>query len=412
MGTIPAMFQLADAEALSAELTELRRDLHRHPEIGLDLPVTQRRILRALDGLDLEISTGQGLSSVTAVLRGGAATSGERPAVLLRGDMDALPVQEESGLPFASETPGAMHACGHDLHVAGLLGAARLLTARRAELPGDVVFMFQPGEETVGGARIMLEEGVLEAAGRPVDAAYGLHVSSNILPFGFAATRPGPLMASADEIRVTVHGRGGHGSAPHTAVDPVPALCALVGELQTMVTRTVDAFDPAVLTIGTLAAGTAENVIPDTASCGGTVRTFSERTRELMRANIRRVVDGVAAAHGVRAELEYREGYPVTANDPAEAAFALDTARELLGADAVLEAPTPISGAEDFSYVLQRVPGAYLFVGACPPGTDPSTAPANHSPRAVHDDAVLPRTAALLAELAARSLSRPAAAER
>lgn len=404
IGTIPAMFTHSDALAHADTLIPLRHDLHRAPELGLDLPLTQRRVLDALAGLPLEITLGERLSSVTAVLRGGRPG----PAVLLRGDMDALPVQEDTGVPYASELPGRMHACGHDLHTAGLVGAARLLAARRDELPGDVVFMFQPGEEGMGGAGLMIEEGVLDAAGSRVVAAYALHVTSTLLPTGYAAVRPGPMLAASDSVTVTVRGAGGHGSSPHSAKDPVPALCEIVTALQTMVTRTVDVFDPAVVTVGSLHAGSAGNVIPETAVLEATVRSFSTATQAAVRAGVERTVHGIAAAHGVEADLDYRENYPVTENDPAEAAFALRTARGLLGADRAFEAPRPLTGSEDFSLVLREVPGAYLGIGACPPDRDPATAPMNHAPQAVFDDRAVLDAAVLLAELAARRLQEAA----
>ncbi|MFJ5710811.1 M20 family metallopeptidase [Streptomyces sp. NPDC093105] len=398
------MFTHSDALAHADTLIALRRDLHREPELGLDLPRTQRKVLDALAGLPLELTLGKRLTSVTAVLRGGRPG----PAVLLRGDMDALPVQEDTGVPYASGTPGRMHACGHDLHTAGLVGAARLLAARRDELPGDVVFMFQPGEEGMGGAGLMIEEGVLDAAGRRVVAAYALHVTSTLLPTGYAAVRPGPMLAASDAVTVTVRGAGGHGSSPHAAKDPVPAVCEMVTALQTMVTRTVDVFDPAVLTVGSLHAGSAGNVIPEQAVLEATARSFSTATQAAVRAGVERVVHGVAAAHGVDADLDYRENYPVTENDPAEAAFALRTARGLLGADRAFEAPRPLTGSEDFSLVLREVPGAYLGIGACPPDRDPATAPMNHSPQAVFDDRAVLDAAVLLAELAARRLQESA----
>ncbi|MGW0857577.1 M20 metallopeptidase family protein [Streptomyces sp. NPDC002690] len=394
------MSLLQDAHALAPALTELRHALHREPELGLDLPLTQRRIMDALEGLGLEITPGRGLSSVTAVLRGGLPG----PAVLLRGDMDGLPVQEDTGLPYASVLDGRMHACGHDLHVTGLVGAARLLAARRAELAGDVVFMFQPGEEGQGGAKIMIEEGVLDAAGERVVAAYALHVVSTGAPTGFAATRPGPMLAASDVVHVTVHGRGGHGSSPHLAADPVPAMCAMVTAFQTLVTREMDIFDPAVVTVGRIEAGTAPNVIPEEARFSATVRTFSDAARTTVRAAVERTVHGVAAAHGVTATVEYVDQYPPTVNHAEEAAFALETARRILGRDHAFEAPKPMAGAEDFSFVLREVPGAFVGLGACPPGVDTATAPMNHSAQAVYDDGALPHAAALLAGLALRRL--------
>ncbi|MGW2838513.1 M20 metallopeptidase family protein [Streptomyces sp. NPDC001493] len=396
------MSLLQDAHALAPALTELRHALHREPELGLDLPLTQRRIVDALAGLGLEITLGKGLSSVTAVLRGGLPG----PAVLLRGDMDGLPVQEDTGLPYASVLDGRMHACGHDLHVTGLVGAARLLADRRAELAGDVVFMFQPGEEGQGGAKIMIEEGVLDAAGERVVAAYALHVVSTGAPTGFAATRPGPMLAASDAVHVTVHGRGGHGSSPHLAADPVPAMCAMVTALQTLVTRETDIFDPAVVTVGRIEAGTAPNVIPEDARFSATVRTFSDAARATVRAGFERTVHGVAAAHGVTATVDYVDQYPPTVNHAEEAAFALETARRILGRDHAFEAPEPMAGAEDFSFVLREVPGAFVGLGACPPGTDPATAPMNHSAQAVYNDGALPHAAALLAGLALRRLGR------
>ncbi|MFE2011502.1 M20 family metallopeptidase [Streptomyces sp. NPDC059491] len=396
------MSLLHDAHSLAPVLTALRHALHREPELGLDLPLTQAKVIDALTGLGLEITRGEALSSVTAVLRGGRPG----PAVLLRGDMDALPVQEDTGVPYASVLDGRMHACGHDLHTAGLVGAAHLLAARREELAGDVVLMFQPGEEGQGGARIMIDEGVLDAAGERVVAAYALHVVSRGAPTGFAATRPGPMLAASDTVHVTVRGEGGHGSSPHSATDPVPALCAMVTALQTLVTREIDIFDPAVVTVGRLEAGTAANVIPESGRFSATVRTFSDTSRATVRAAFERTVHGVAAAHGVRADIDYVHQYPPTVNHDGEAAFALATAREVLGEDRVFAAPTPMAGSEDFSFVLREVPGAFVGLGACPAGTDPATAPMNHSPQAVYDDAALPHAAALLAGLALHRLAR------
>jgi hippurate hydrolase len=392
---------LDDARAISGEITDLRHAIHAEPEIGLDLPKTQRKVLDALDGLPLEVSTGQGLSSVTAVLRGG------RPGktVLLRGDMDALPVTERTGVPFASQVPGAMHACGHDLHTAMLAGAAKLLSARQADIPGNVIFMFQPGEEGAGGAPIMIAEGVLDAAGERPVAAYALHVSSSILPLGLVASRAGAALAAADTLHVTVRGRGGHGSQPHLADDPIPVACEIVTALQTMVTRKFDVFDPVVLTVGTFHAGTADNVIPDDASFIATVRTFSPLTRDRIRDAALGLVRQLAVAHGLEADANFVDGYPVTVNDQAEFAFARDTTAGLLGEERILTAPFPITGSEDFSYVLEQVAGAFMMVGACPADADPATAAYNHSAEAAFDDAILADGMALYAELALRRLA-------
>jgi amidohydrolase len=390
-----------DAAELAGDLRELRRALHREPEIGLDLPRTQEKVLAALDGLPLEVITGRGLSSVTAVLRGGRPG----PVVLLRGDMDALPVTERTGEPFSSTVDGVMHACGHDLHTTMLAGAARLLSARQADLPGTVVFMFQPGEEGEHGARIMIEEGVLDAAGpRPV-AAYAMHVSSSLLPAGMFAGRPGPMLAAADQLEVTVRGRGGHASRPSAAADPIPVACEIVTALQTLVTRKFDVFDPVVITVGSFHAGTADNVIPDTATLEATIRTFSPEARALAMDATVRLIREIAAAHGLSADAEFVTGYPVTVNNAAELEFARRVIGETLGTGRFLLAPNPLTGAEDFSYVLEQVPGAFVMLGALPPGADPDTAPFNHAADARFDDSVLPDGAATYAELAMRRLA-------
>jgi amidohydrolase len=392
-----------DAAAIAGELAELRRAIHREPELGLDLPLTQQKVLAALEGLPLEVRRGESLSSVTAVLRG--ARPG--PAVLLRGDMDALPVAERTGLAYASQIDGVMHACGHDLHTAMLAGAARVLSARRAELAGNVIFMFQPGEEGAGGAAAMIAEGVLDAAGsRPV-AAFGLHVTSAMLPAGMFSTRAGTLMAAADTLEVTVSGRGGHGSRPHHAADPVPAACEIVTALQTLVTRRFDVFDPVVITVGSFHAGTASNVIPDEARLSATVRSFSPGTRVRVQEESLRLVRDVATAHGLSATAEFVDPFPVTVNDAAEVAFATSAVADLFGDERFITTPTPVTGSEDFSLVLEQVPGAFVLLGAAPPGADPATAPFNHSAEAVFDDSVLADGATLLAELAARRLGQP-----
>ncbi|MFI5806675.1 M20 family metallopeptidase [Streptomyces sp. NPDC051561] len=395
------MSMLSNAEEIQGELVALRRALHREPELGLMLPRTQEKVLDALNGLPLDITLGKGLSSVTAVLRGG------RPggAVLLRGDMDALPLQEKTGLDYASEIADRMHACGHDLHTAALVGAATLLSAQRDTLCGDVVFMFQPGEEGFNGAGRMIDEGVLEAAGKPLDAAYAVHVASNTLPAGMLASRPGPITTASDALHVTVRGRGGHGSAPHQALDPVPAACEMVTAISTWTSRTFDIFDPVVVSVGSFHAGSQQNVIPETATFHATVRSFSEASRERLAAGLPLLVRSIAAAHGLEAEVDYERQYPVTVNAPHETDFAMDTARELFGDDQVWLSPQPSAGSEDFSYVLQQVPGAMLLLGATPAGLDPATAPPLHSPIAVFDDSVLGPQAALLAELAASRLA-------
>jgi amidohydrolase len=390
-----------DAHAHAAEIAELRHAIHREPEIGLQLPKTQQKVLAALADLPLEVACGQALTSVTAVLRG--ARPG--PTVLLRGDMDALPVTERTGVAYASQVDGAMHACGHDTHVAMLAGAARLLAARRDELAGNVIFMFQPGEEGLGGARMMIEEGVLDAAGERPAAAYALHVISGEIAGGTFTSRGGPILAASDALDITVHGRGGHGSQPYRAADPVPAACEIVTALQTMVTRRFDVFDPVVVTVGSIHAGTARNVIPDDAVISATIRTFSPGSRAAVRDAAVTLVREIAAAHGLTADAEFGNGYPVTVNNAAEVAHAEQVVTATLGEGRYVPQVNPEPGSEDFSYVLEQVPGAFLFLGACPDGVDPATAPTNHSAEAVFDDAALADGTALYAALALSRLT-------
>jgi amidohydrolase len=397
-----------DVAELQPEVVELRHRLHRRPEIGLDLPETQRAVLAALDGLPLEISTGSSCSSVTAVLRGtgtaGPAAGGRpTPAVLLRGDMDALPVQEATGAEFTSVIDGAMHACGHDLHTAMLVGAARLLSAHRDALAGDVVFMFQPGEEGWDGAGHMLAEGVLGAAGTRVQRAYGVHVIAGKLPRHQFTTRPGTLMAASDGLMVTVRGAGGHGSAPHRAKDPVSVAAEMIMALQAMVTRQFDIFDPVVITVGRFSAGTRRNIIPAEAVFEATVRSFSPAARERVQVASVRLCEAIAAAHGLEVDARYNTEYPVTVNDVAQTAFATRVVADIFGEDRFTPMPDPEAGAEDFSRVLEEVPGCYLFLGACP-DDDYDAAADNHSPYAVFDDAVMTDGCLLHASLAIRAL--------
>jgi hippurate hydrolase len=384
-----------DAIELRDDLVRLRQRLHAEPEIGLNLPRTQEKVLAALDGLPLEVSLGESLTSVTAVLR--ATRPG--PVVLLRADMDALPVQERTGLDYASRVDGAMHACGHDLHTAMLVGAAHLLAARRDALPGDVIFMFQPGEEGCDGAAAMIAEGVLDAAGRRPDAAFALHVYTAAVPHGIFAARPGTTMAASDGLEITVVGSGGHGARPHRAQDPIPVVCEIVLALQTLVTRQSDIFDPVVLTVGSLHAGTRRNVIPDTARFEATLRTFSAPAKARIKDAAITLAESIARAHGLRAEVTYIDGYPMTVNDSQETTFATDTIRDVLGRHRLQHLADPQPGGEDFSRVLQRIPGAFVLMGAGDGTAD------NHSPLAEFDDSVLPDGAAVLAELALRRSS-------
>jgi hippurate hydrolase len=313
--------------------------------------------------------------------------------------MDALPLHEETELDFAA--PGeTMHACGHDLHTAMLIGAARLLSAHRDELAGDVIFMFQPGEEGYDGARHMIDDGVLDAAGAWPVAAFFLHVTSSTFPSGTVAVRPGPMLSAADVLRVSVVGAGGHASAPHRAQDPIAVAAEIVTALQTLVTRQFDVFDPIVVTVGSFHGGTQHNIIAERATFEATVRSFSPAHQHAISERAVRLCRGIAEAHGLRAEVEWQTLYPVTTNDDVQTSFLCDTVAAVLGEPAVVSMPNPHTGSEDFSRVLDAVPGAMAFLGATAPGTDPDTAPFNHSPHARFDEAVLPQGAALYAALA------------
>jgi amidohydrolase len=413
------------ARELQPELIRFRHAMHQEPEIGLDLPRTQEKVLQALDGLPYEITLGKETTSVTAVLRGtggtagtngiaglGGGTSGKAgqgrrvtPSVLLRADMDGLPVQEKTGVEYNSRLDGAMHACGHDLHTAMLTGAATLLAENRHRLEGDVVLMFQPGEEGFDGASYMIREGVLDAPGRRVDAAYGMHVFSSLEPHGNFATKPGVMLSASDGLVVTVLGAGGHGSAPHAAKDPVTAAAEMVTALQVMITRQFNMFDPVVLSVGVLHAGTKRNVIPETARIEATIRTFSEASREKLMDSIPRLLQGIASAHGLEVDVDYQPEYPLTITDEDETHTAENVITEMFGDSRLSRWATPLSGSEDFSRVLAEVPGTFIGLSAVPRGADHATSPFNHSPYATFDDGVLADGAALYAELATRRLA-------
>ena len=393
-----------EARELLPAAVELRRRLHQRPELGLELPATQEAVLAELEGLPVAVTRGGSTTSVVATLDGAA---GPGPTVLLRGDMDALPMPEDTGAEFASRVAGAMHACGHDSHVAMLVGAARLLSARRGDLAGRVAFMFQPGEEGHHGARFMLEEGLLDQASsgaQRVSLAFALHQTPTIAS-GVVATRSEALLAASDTLRVVIRGRGGHASAPHQALDPIPIACEIVTALQSLVTRRVDAFDPAVITIARITAGTTSNVIPEVAELYGTVRTVSDGTRRQVLDAVRLLAEGIAGAHGADAEVDLEPGFPVTFNDTDAAGFALDVAADLLGPGSSRRLAAPIMGSEDFSYVLQQVPGAMAFLGSRPLGASGPVAP-NHSNRMVLDEDAMATGIAMYAGVALRWLER------
>ncbi|HEY1299412.1 MAG TPA: M20 family metallopeptidase [Stellaceae bacterium] len=391
---------LDEARELLPQAVKLRRRIHAKPELGLDLPLTTAAVLDGLAGLEVGIARGKSTSGLVVSL------AGARPGrtILLRGDMDALPMPEETGLDFASEFQGRMHACGHDAHTAMLVEAVHLLHRHRDELAGTVKFMFQPGEEGYGGARLMLEDGLVEADPKP-DAAFALHIAPQI-PAGAVLGRPGPMLASADTWTVTVTGKGGHASMPHDAVDPIPVAFEIGLALQTMVTRRIDVFDPVVLTCGKVVAGTTNNVIPETAEMVGTLRATSEEARERAQEGIRRIAKNIAAAHLCEAAVAIRRGYPVTVNDAGFVEFASTTATELLGPERYIAAPAPIMGAEDFSYVLQRMPGCMMFLGVMPEGHDGHghIAPC-HSNRMILNESAMAAGIALHAAIAHRFLA-------
>jgi amidohydrolase len=389
----PALAQdlLRGSADLMEDAVAVRRRLHAHPETGLELPHSQELVVEKLSSLGLQTVSGKACSSVVAVLEGDR----DGPTTLLRADMDALEMPEDTGLEFSSKVKGRMHACGHDAHTAMLLGAAKLLHQRRSDLAGRVVLMFQPGEEGHDGARAMIDEGLLRTH-RP-DQAFAIHISS-VIPSGWLTTRRGTLMASADEFQVTVTGRGGHASMPHDASDPMPVVAQIITSVQAMVTRTVPAFDPAVVTVSTVHGGTATNVIPEEVVLGGTVRAVSDRSRDIVLEGLARLVTHIAEAHGCRATLQIMPGsYPVTVNDDAFADHTLAVAAALVG-QAAVAMPTPVMGAEDWSHVLREVPGSMAFLGASPGGA--GRAAPNHSNMFVIDEAAMAPGIAMYAAMA------------
>jgi len=377
-------------ESYGGKISALRRDIHREPELGFDTKKTAEKVLVALEGLPLEIEVGVAENGIVATLRGG----NDGPAVGLRADMDALPITEETGLPFASEVEGKMHACGHDGHTSMLVGAAHALCGMRDELNGTVRFIFQPAEEGGGGGRVMVEEGVAEG----LDSIFALHLWPG-LPFGTVATKAGPIMAAADAFEMEIEGTGGHGAMPHLSADAVVIAAHVVTVLQTVVSREVDPVEPAVLTVGEIGAGTAFNIIPEKARLGGTVRTLNEDLRRGMPGRIEGL--GQSVARGMRgdATLDYRFSYPVTRNDAGAAARALETATALFDEESVLELPNPSMGAEDFAYFLERVPGAFVWLGV---GEDASGL---HTPQFAFDEKILARGSALLTALVLKANS-------
>jgi hippurate hydrolase len=376
-------------EGFGEKIVALRRDIHREPELGFDTKKTAEKVLSALDGLPLDIQTGVAENGIVATLRG----EGDGPTVGLRADMDALPIREETGLPFASEIEGKMHACGHDGHTSMLVGAAHALCGLRERLNGTVRFFFQPAEEGGGGGKVMVEEGVADG----VASVFALHLWPG-LPFGTAATKEGPIMAAADAFEMTVRGTGGHGAFPHQTADAIAMAAQIVTALQTLVSREVDPLEPAVVTVGEIGAGSAFNVIPETARLGGTVRTLDEDLRRRMPERIEQLARGVARGMRGDAELDYQFSYPVTMNDEGAAQHALGVIRDLFGEENTLELPNPSMGGEDFAFFLERIPGAFIWLGV---GEDVSFL---HTPTFAFDEEILPQGSALLTALALEKL--------
>ena len=386
------------SRALHSETVALRRAIHREPELGLSTPRTLAKVKEALAGLPLRFKTGPSTTGLIAIL------DGARPGrtVLLRGDMDALPMPEDTNLDFRSTIDGAMHACGHDAHTAMLATAAKVLCGARERLAGRVLFMFQPGEEGFHGARHMIDDGLLDDPAP--DAAFAIHIAPNA-PAGMLSSKAGPLLASADRLKIEVRGRGGHASMPHQALDPIPVACEIVTALQTWVTRQIDAFDPVVVTIGKIDGGSTDNVIPESARLTGTIRSVSEASRAKIHAGVAQLAEHIARAHGAVATTHVERGFPVTVCDARAVDLAGRAISDLLGPHGWQTMQKPIMGAEDFSYVLQKVPGAMMMLGVCPDGQDWQTACPCHSNRMTLNETVLARGVAAHCAVAERFLA-------
>jgi amidohydrolase len=391
---------LAQAQAMLPELQALRRKLHTIPEFGLQLPNTLKVILEQIEGLGT-ITTSKQISSAVLHIKG--SQPGE--TVLLRADMDALAVVEDTGLEYAS-TNGYMHACGHDLHMAMGVGAAKILASRKEQLKGDVIIFFQPGEEGHHGADYMLEQGDHMVTGNKPIRAYGLHVFSSY-PLGMMGSKAGPLMSSSGDMFVTVTGSGGHGSMPWLSKDPISVLSEIMSALQTMVTKRFNAFDPVIVNIGWVSAGdqATTNVIPESASFGATVRVFSEENAAKLKIFTKELAESIAKGFGLTATVEFSVPTKVLMNNPEAIKSVEEVTARMFAPGRYINLPTPIAGGEDFASIVDEIPGAFVFMGAAPVGVDIATAATNHSNKAVFDDAVLADGAALLAELAIDALS-------
>jgi amidohydrolase len=386
---------LGEAQALSEKMTAIRRDIHAHPELGFQEIRTARIVAEELGRLGYEVVTGVGKTGVVGLMSGGRP--GER-TVMLRFDMDALPIQEENDVPYRSQTPGVMHACGHDAHVAVGIGVATILAKHREQWPGTVKLMFQPAEEGLGGAVAMINDGLLE--GPKPEVALGLHVSSGH-PLGRAVVRTGALLAAADLFEIVVKGRGGHGARPQETIDSVIVAAQVVVALQTIVSRGLDPEGVGVVTVGSIQAGNAGNVIADSALLRGTVRTFDTKTRDYIHGRISEIAAGIATALGATAETRLTFGTPPTVCAPAPTAVVHTSAAEVLGADNI-NTTFRSTGGEDFAEVLERVPGNFFFIGAR--NEELGFVAPHHNPHFDIDERCMPLGAAILSDAAVRCL--------
>jgi hippurate hydrolase len=389
----------ASANQILPGVIDLRRKIHANPELGNQLPETTAAVLNELSDLGLEIRASKETTSLIATLKG----EGDGPRILLRGDMDALPMPEDNDLSFASRNANKMHACGHDAHTAMLVGAARLLHENKEHVNGSVDFFFQTGEEGYYGAKVVLDEGMFEAPYSP-DAIFALHITP-LMDSGKFTGRPGPILAAADTWKIKVTGKGGHASMPHDALDPIPVACEIVQALQHMVVSRINAFNPVVLTTTKIEAGTTSNVIPESVDMLGTLRSTSERSRAKAHEGIKRIATQIAMAHEMEAEVELSLGYPVTVNHPDFVDFARGTLEQLFGEGAYIPMKTPMMGAEDFSYLLERWPGAMFFLGVKP--DDPSLAAPCHSNRMILNEESMAYGIAAHAAIAMSYLNQP-----
>ncbi|POR49979.1 M20 aminoacylase family protein [Bosea psychrotolerans] len=376
---------LPQIEAFKDDLVAIRRDIHAHPEIGFEEVRTSGIVAEKLASWGIEVHPGVGKTGVVGILQG---KGGPGRRIGLRADMDALPMDETTNLPFRSTIPGRFHGCGHDGHTTMLLGAARYLSENR-DFTGTAVFVFQPAEEGLGGARAMLADKLFERF--PCDEIYGLHNAPNLDP-GQIAVFPGPAMAGADFFDIKITGRGSHGAMPHVGRDPVIVAISLAAALQTIVSRNADPREAAVLSITQIHAGSAYNVIPEEAALAGTIRTFSPDIAKLIRERMREIAAGMALTFGVQIDVDIRDIFDVLVNHGPQAEAAAKVAAEIVGADNVLTEVKPIMGSEDFADMLRAVPGAYCWVGHA--GTVPV-----HNPSFILDDGILPVGASLLARL-------------